>query len=99
MSTRFGSSFTMRKVSLDQKVWTHPFDVNSIATEITLDPRLNDEEPSEAAARIRENTARAIKGASRAVVERHITNCTSCHPDYGKGVSDAVGKFGAMPVA
>lgn len=37
----------------EQEVWTHPFDVNSVATEITLDPRLDDEKTSEAAARIK----------------------------------------------
>jgi catalase len=46
-----------------------------------------------------DNTARAIRGASRVVVERHIANCMSCHPDYGKGVTDAVARFGAMPSA
>jgi hypothetical protein len=35
-----------------RSVWTHPFDVNSLVTEITLDPRLDDREAAEAAARI-----------------------------------------------
>ncbi|WP_213948115.1 catalase [Luteibacter sp. dw_328] len=41
-----------------------------------------------------DNTARAIKGASQPVVQRHIDNCTACHPDYGKGIADAVAKLG-----
>lgn len=41
-----------------------------------------------------DNTARAIKGASQPVVARHIKNCTDCHPDYGKGVADAIARLG-----
>jgi catalase len=37
-----------------------------------------------------DNTARAINGASQAVVERHISNCSKADPAYGKGVADAV---------
>jgi catalase len=40
------------------------------------------------------NTARAIKGASQPVVDRHIANCTACHPAYGKGVAEAVAALG-----
>jgi catalase len=41
-----------------------------------------------------DNTARSIKGASEQVVQRHIDNCTMCHPAYGHGVSEAVAKLG-----
>jgi catalase len=41
-----------------------------------------------------ENTARAIKGASQPVVERHISNCTKADPAYGNGVADAVERLG-----
>jgi catalase len=41
-----------------------------------------------------ENTARAIKGASQPVVERHIANCTKADPAYGKGVADAIAHLG-----
>ncbi|MFD6099755.1 catalase [Nocardiopsis flavescens] len=37
-----------------------------------------------------ENTARAIDGASRATVERHIANCTQADPAYGEGVRKAI---------
>jgi catalase len=37
-----------------------------------------------------ENTARAIRGASKPVVERHISNCTKADPAYGKGVAHAI---------
>ncbi|QWT21598.1 catalase [Bacillus sp. NP157] len=41
-----------------------------------------------------ENTARAIKGASQPVVDRHIEHCEACHAEYGKGVADAIAKLG-----
>ncbi|MFF1489673.1 catalase [Streptomyces sp. NPDC058319] len=37
-----------------------------------------------------ENTARAIDGASRRTVERHIANCTEADPAYGEGVRKAI---------
>lgn len=37
-----------------------------------------------------ENTARAIKGASQATIERHIANCTKADPAYGEGVRKAI---------
>jgi catalase len=37
-----------------------------------------------------ENTARAIRGASKPVIERHISNCTKADPAYGKGVAHAI---------
>ena len=37
-----------------------------------------------------ENTARAIRGASKPVIERHISNCTKADPAYGKGVARAI---------
>ncbi|SEO57080.1 MULTISPECIES: catalase [unclassified Luteibacter] len=40
------------------------------------------------------NTARAIKGASQQVVDRHIANCTACHPEYGQGVAEAIRQLG-----
>ena len=40
-----------------------------------------------------ENTARAIRGASRPVVERHIANCTKADPAYGRGVADAIARL------
>ena len=40
-----------------------------------------------------DNTARAINGASQAIVERHIANCASADPAYGKGVAEAVARL------
>jgi catalase len=40
-----------------------------------------------------DNTARAIDGASQAVIERHISNCTQADPAYGEGVADAIAKL------
>ena len=37
-----------------------------------------------------DNTARAISGASREVVTRHIGNCTQADPAYGAGVAAAI---------
>lgn len=38
-----------------------------------------------------ENTARAISGASKEVLLRHIKNCTKADPAYGEGVARALG--------
>jgi catalase len=40
-----------------------------------------------------DNTARAIHGASRPIIERHISNCTQADPAYGKGVADAIARL------
>jgi catalase len=37
-----------------------------------------------------ENTARAITGASKETIERHIANCTQADPAYGEGVRKAI---------
>ncbi|MEA2261002.1 MAG: catalase, partial [Acidobacteriaceae bacterium] len=37
------------------------------------------------------NTARAIKGASQEVLERHVANCRKADPAYGRGVAEALG--------
>jgi catalase len=37
-----------------------------------------------------ENTARAIRGASKPVIERHISNCAKADPGCGKGVAHAI---------
>lgn len=37
-----------------------------------------------------ENTARAVGGASKAIQERHIANCTKADPAYGAGVAKAL---------
>jgi catalase len=37
-----------------------------------------------------ENTARAINGASTAVIQRHIDNCSKADPAYGAGVAAAI---------
>jgi catalase len=37
------------------------------------------------------NTARAMKGASQEVLERHVVNCTKADPAYGQGVAKALG--------
>ncbi|MDQ0808583.1 catalase [Streptomyces sp. B3I7] len=37
-----------------------------------------------------ENTARAISGASRLSIERHISHCTQADPAYGEGVRKAI---------
>jgi catalase len=38
-----------------------------------------------------DNTARAIKGASQEVLERHVANCRRADPAYGQGVAKALG--------
>ncbi|MFC6881898.1 MULTISPECIES: catalase [Actinomadura] len=43
-----------------------------------------------------ENTARAIDGASRATIERHIANCTRADPAYGEGVRKAIEALAAQ---
>ena len=45
--------------------------------------------------RLFENTARAISGASRETIERHIANCTSADPAYGAGVRAAIDALNA----
>jgi catalase len=40
--------------------------------------------------RLFENTARAMKGASKPVMEAHVANCTKADPAYGAGVADAL---------
>ena len=40
-------------------------------------------------------TARAISGASRETIERHIANCTSADPAYGAGVRAAIDALNA----
>lgn len=40
--------------------------------------------------RLFENTARAIRGASEEVIERHIANCAQADPAYGQGVREAI---------
>ena len=37
-----------------------------------------------------ENTARSIQGASRAIKDRHVANCTRADPAYGAGVAAAI---------
>lgn len=46
--------------------------------------------------RLFENTARALDDAPVEVKRRHIDNCTKCDPAYGKGVEDALKKFGLL---
>jgi catalase len=41
-----------------------------------------------------DNTARAIKGASQGVIERHIGHCTQADPAYGAGVRKAIEQLG-----
>ncbi|RBQ18726.1 catalase [Spongiactinospora rosea] len=43
-----------------------------------------------------DNTARAIKGARKETVERHIANCTQADPEYGAGVRKACEALGAI---
>lgn len=38
-----------------------------------------------------DNTARAMGDALDFIKQRHINNCTRCHPDYGAGVAKALG--------
>src|SRR6266851_2878073 len=38
-----------------------------------------------------DNTARAIKGASQEVLERHVANCRRADLAYGRGVAEALG--------
>ncbi|MGA2883474.1 MAG: catalase [Bryobacteraceae bacterium] len=46
---------------------------------------------SEQKQRLFDNTARAINGASRAVLARHVANCRKADPAYGAGVAQALG--------
>jgi catalase len=48
-----------------------------------------------------ENTARAISGASKETIERHIANCTKADPAYGEGVRKAIEALaaGAAPAS
>lgn len=46
--------------------------------------------------RLFENTARALDDAPVEIKRRHIDNCTKCDPAYGKGVEDALKKFGLL---
>ncbi|SDO31957.1 catalase [Lentzea jiangxiensis] len=43
-----------------------------------------------------DNTARAIKGARRETVERHVSNCAKADPAYGEGVRKACEAIGAL---
>ena len=36
-------------------------------------------------------SVRAISGASKETIERHIANCTKADPAYGSGVAKALG--------
>ena len=40
--------------------------------------------------RLFENTARAIREASKEVQDRHIANCFKADPAYGNGVAKAI---------
>ena len=40
-----------------------------------------------------DNTARAIRGASQEVIERHIGNCSKADPAYGAGVREAIARL------
>jgi len=44
-----------------------------------------------------ENTARSIHGASTAIKNRHIANCTKADPAYGAGVAAAIEALDAAP--
>lgn len=43
-----------------------------------------------------DNTARAIKGARKETVERHISHCVQADPAYGEGVRKACEAIGAL---
>jgi catalase len=40
-----------------------------------------------------DNTARAIRGASQEVQERHVANCRRADSAYGRGVAEALDVF------
>ncbi|MDT6964184.1 catalase-related domain-containing protein, partial [Cupriavidus sp. SZY C1] len=42
-----------------------------------------------------DNTARAIKGVSKPIQQRHIEHCTKADPAYGAGVAAAIEKIEA----
>ena len=46
--------------------------------------------------RLFDNTARAIKGARRQTVEKHIANCGRADVAYGEGVRKACEALGAL---
>ena len=43
-----------------------------------------------------DNTARAVKGARRETVEKHILHCGKADPAYGEGVRKACEAIGAL---
>jgi len=43
--------------------------------------------------RLFDNTARAMRGASEPVKQRHVDNCTHVHADYGAGVAEALARI------
>lgn len=47
--------------------------------------------PADAQQRLFDNTARAIKGAERHILIRHISHCYKADPAYGEGVAKALG--------
>ena len=72
------------------KRWNHREDTDYFSQPRKLFELFSPEERQ----RLFENTARAIKGASQSVVQRHIDNCTMCHPAYGEGVAEAIARLG-----
>jgi catalase len=44
-----------------------------------------------------DNTARSVGGASKAIQERHIANCSKADPAYGAGVAKALAKGVVSP--
>ncbi|MGY3230348.1 catalase [Luteibacter sp. HA06] len=72
------------------KRWNHREDTDYFSQPRKLFEKFSAEERQ----RLFENTARAIQGASEAVKLRHVGNCVLVHPEYGKGVADAIARLG-----
>lgn len=69
--------------------WNHRVDADYFSQPRALFEQFSGEQKQ----RLFENTARAMRGASDLVKQRHVTNCSMVHPDYGKGVAEAIGRI------
>ena len=72
--------------------WDHRDDADYFSQPGQLFRQMSDEQRHT----LFENTARALRGVSEAIVERHIANCTSADPAYGQGVAQAVRQLASL---
>lgn len=69
--------------------WNHREDTDYYSQPRRLFELMNQDERL----RLFDNTARAMRGASGPVKQRHIDNCTCVHADYGAGVAEALARI------